>query len=488
MPQAKFETATIISSELQTTLLPETKIGVRAGAIEQSEKTGFLRSVIDRLPMTVFWALVAQALISVTRILTTVTVGGRLAFLGSETQGSLGSQEQLGLYYGAFGVLTVLIALHEGFVTVPMTVFFPRQSKDNESKFSGHMLVASLCLIGVALCCVAIWILWQYQFGGGMTLALTVICFVIVLAPLQLLREFSRRWLLANLEVRPSALLEGLFSVTCLATLAGLFVLGKITAINAFIAIAVMNVVALVVWWRIYRKSFEFSRGGVKKQLGENFRYGRWAAAENCCSTITIFFCVWFLNRQLGLISGGVYSACFNVTMLANPFLLGVCSLLGARAAQEFTKGGWDSLIRTLLQYGTFIIVVLSGFSILLWVFGADLTSMMFGKKYQDWFVANSGGVNEITATLGLAIPCLGVSFVLSTALLAIGRPQDNFICALASLFVLILINWTWGPGLKVAAISYVSAMACNALLRIVCLSRAWMNREILVADTASTA
>jgi len=433
--------------------------------------------------MTVFWALAAQGLISITRILTTVTVGGRLSFLGSETQGSLGSPEQLSLYYGAFGVLTVLVALHEGFVTVPMTVFFPRQGTDKEPKFSGHMLVASLCLISVALCCVAIWIIYQYQFGGGMTLALTVICFVIVLAPLQLLREFSRRWLLANLEVRPSAILEGLFSVTFLASLVVLFTLGMITAINAFVAIAVMNVMALFVWWRIYGKSFNFSRDGVKRQLSENFRYGRWAAAENCCSTVTMFFCVWYLNLQLGLVPSGVYSACFNVMLLANPFLLGVCSLLGARAAQEYTKGGWDPMLKTLLQYGTFVIVVLSAFAVVLWVFGADLTNLIFGGKYQDWFAANMAGVNQITSTLGLAIPFLGVSFVLSAALLAIGRPHDNFICALASLAVLIAINWAWGPSLKMAAISYVAAMACNALLRVICLSRAWMNREILVAS-----
>ena len=440
--------------------------------------------------MTVFWALAAQALISVTRILTTVTVGGRLAFLGTSSEGAetgLGSPEQLSLYYGAFGVLTALVAIHEGFVTVPLTVFFPRQGKDKESKFSGHMLLTSLFLIGIALCCVTIWILYQYQVGGGMTLALTVICFVIVLAPLQLLREFSRRWLLANLEVRPSALLEGLFSVTFLLTLLGLFLIGQITAINAFVAIAVINVLALFVWWRYYGKCFDVTRDGVKGQLKENFRYGRWAAAENGCSTVIMFFCVWYLTRELGLLPGGVYSACFNVMLLANPFLLGVCSLLGARAAQEYTRGGWDSMLKTLIQYGTFIFVVLSGFAIVLWVFGADLTNLMFGNKYQDWFAENMSGENSITSTLGLAIPCLGISFVLSAALLAIGRPQDNFLCALASLVVLVVINWAWGPSLEVAAISFVAASASNALLRMVCLTRAWMFREVIAETGVAT-
>ena len=451
-------------------------------AIDQTQKPGFLRALIKRLPMSVFWALVAQAVISVTRILTTVTVGGRFAFLTPDTQGSLGSQEQLGLYYAAFGVLTVMIAMHEGFVTTPLTVFLPRQGKEREAKFSGHMLLGSFCFIGVALSLVVAWILWQYQFGGGMTPALLVICFVIVLAPLQLLREFSRRWLLANLEVRSSALLEILFSFTFLITLAILFLSGNISAIKAFVGIAVMNIVALVAWWRIFGTAFNLTRNDAVVQLKKNFRYGRWAAAENCCSTVTMFFCVWYLNRQLGLAAGGVYSACFNVMLLANPFLLGICSLLGARAAQEFTHRGWSSMLKTLSQYGVFIFVVLSVFGVGLWFVGQDLTNLMFGGKYKDWFDANLGGVNDITSILGLAVPCLGVSFVLSVALLAIDRPQDNFMCAFAALVVLVVINWVWGPSLKVAAISYVAASAANALLRVACVTRAYLTRDIVVA------
>ena len=433
--------------------------------------------------MTVFWALAAQGFVSITRILTTVTVGGRFSSDDAAAGAMLGSPEQLSLYYAAFGVLTVMIAMHEGFVTTPLTVFLPKQGKEKESKFSGHMLLASLCFIGIALCGVALWILYQYQVGGGMTAALMVIAFVIVLAPLQLLREFSRRWLLANLEVRSSAMFEILFSVTFLACLATLFFLQQVSAIGAFVAIAAVNVIALSAWWYFYGKGFEVSREGSREQLKENFRYGRWAAGENFFSSITMFFCVWYLNQEMGLVSGGVYSACFNVMLLANPFLLGVCSLLGARAAQEYTKGGWDSMLRTLTQYGSFVFVVLSGFAVLLWVFGADLTNLLFAEKYQVWFDENSGGINRVTSVLGLAVPCLGVSFVLSTALLAIGRPNDNFMCALAGLAILIGINVAFGPSLMVAAISYVVAMAANGLLRLVCLIRAWAMREVVVAD-----
>jgi uncharacterized membrane protein YciS (DUF1049 family) len=85
------------------------------------------------------------------------------------------------------------------------------------------MLLASLTFIGVAISLATIWMLIKYRIDGGMTPVLTVIAVVVGLAPLQLLREFSRRWLLANLEVRSSALFEVLFSLTFLLCLGLLF-------------------------------------------------------------------------------------------------------------------------------------------------------------------------------------------------------------------------------------------------------------------------
>jgi O-antigen/teichoic acid export membrane protein len=456
----------------------EANIAVSTEAIDNSPKAGFLTALIRRFPMTVFWALAAQGVVSVTRILTTVTVGGRFAPEDAASGAMLGSMEQLSLYYSAFGVLMVLVAMHEGFVTTPLTVFLPKQNKENESKFSGNMLLASLTFMGVAIAIAAVWILYKYQTSQSMTPVISVIAVVVALAPLQLLREFSRRWLLANIEVRASAMFEILFSVTFLASLFALFCFAQVSAIHAFVTIAIVNVVALVAWWRCFGNRFAVSKEGAKKQLMENFRYGRWAAAENVCSGVTMFFCVWYLTGKMGPDPGGVFSACFNIMLLANPFLLGVCSLLGARAAQEFTRGGWDAMLKTLTQYGTFVLVVLLGFGLLLWVFGADLTNLLFGDKCQAWFDANTEGVNRITSTLGLAVPFLGISFVLSTAILAIGRPNDNFICAIAALAVLIGVNFAFGPSLMVAAVGFVVATLTNALLRVGCLARAYLKRD----------
>ena len=433
--------------------------------------------------MTVFWALVAQGVVSVTRILTTITVSGRLAPSDISEGAMVGSLEQLALYYSAFGVITVLTSMHEGFVTTPLTVFLPKQTRDHEPDFSGKMLLASMTFIGISVSAVMLWVLFRSQTDGGLTPALTVIAIAVALAPLQLLREFSRRWLIANLRVMSAALFEILFSVTYLSCLAFLLLNQRLSAIAVFSTIASVNVLALAAWWSCFRPQFSFSRKGTRKQLLANFRYGRWAAAENFSAAITMFFPVWYLSDQMGKSHSGAYSACFNVIMLANPFLLGICSLLGARAAQEFTRQGWEGMLKTLSQYGTFIFVVLVPFSAVLWVFGAELTNMFFGDRTRSYFAANAEGINSITAILGLSVPFAGLSFVLSCALMAIERPWDNFYCAFAGMIVLISVNCFFGPSLQTAAISFVVANAVNVVLRVFCLGNAWMKRDPSVVD-----
>ena len=439
--------------------------------------------MIQKLPMTVFWALAAQAIISITRLLTTMTVGGRFAPQNVPEGAMLGSESQLGYYSSAFGVLMIIMALHEGLVTTPMTVFMPKQDRDNEKSFSGSMLLASLIFI-VSVVAVSIfgWILgtvFADQISDKYKNVVSVLVVVAALAPFQVLREFARRWMLAKLAVLQSAWLEILFATLFLASLAALVWTANVSAIAAFTVVAIANVVGLIVWWIFYGSEFRIVSQTSKPHLVENFRYGRWVAGENLCSVVTMYFCNWFLLVRINESAAGVFFACFSVMLLANPFLLGVCSLLGARTAQEYTKGGWSALLKTLSQYGAFVVTILIGFSIGLWLLGPELTNLFFGQNFQAYFDANFGGINWITSVLGLAVPFLGISFVLTTALLAVGRPRDSFVSAIVGMVVLVGVNFCFAePTLLTAAYSFVAATLANTAFRAACLWLAWLGRE----------
>ena len=95
----------------------------------QSERGGFINALIKRVPMTVFWALAAQAAISISRLLTTMTVGGRFAPEEGVDGKLFGSAEQLGYYAVAFGVLMMIVGLHEAFVTTPLSVLCKQKAR-----------------------------------------------------------------------------------------------------------------------------------------------------------------------------------------------------------------------------------------------------------------------------------------------------------------------------------------------------------------------
>ena len=375
--------------------------------------------------MTLFWALVGQALLSATRFLTSISVGGRFSNDDASVSG-MGSPEQLGYYSTAFGILMLLVAVHEAFVTTPMTVFSQSdRTEERQKTLSGSMLTTSLLLICILVVCGGVYCTWLMTSQVFSEAATGVVIIMLLIAPLQLLREFSRRWLLANLEVRPSAILEFLIATVFIAALAIAVMNAKMSATAVFCFVGGVNLLALAGCWAVYRHRFRFQASDIRDTVGRNFRYGRWVAGENVCSTITMYLCIWLLTVYVSEEAAGVFFACFTVVLLANPFLLGVCSILAPRSAREFHEHGLEGLIRVLFQYIGLILVVLVGFSGVLWFFGESITNLFFGSQYEEFFNSHLNGKNSITSTLGLALPFLGVSFGLTCGLLAINRPQD---------------------------------------------------------------
>ncbi|QDT08904.1 lipopolysaccharide biosynthesis protein [Planctomycetes bacterium K23_9] len=428
------------------------------------------RSLVSRLPMTVFWALAAQAILSITRLLTSMTVGGRF---GS------GSEEQLGYYSSAFGVLMILVGLHEAFVTTPLTVFNQNRKDDQRSLFSGSMLITSVLVIGLIAAATGVLIAIQSGFQILKPELGAALVAAAALAPLQLLREFSRRWLLANLQVVASVWMEILFAACYLAALFGLVYAANVSAISVFVTIGSVNAFGLAIWWWIYRSEFQFASRSTTLQVSENFRYGRWVAGENVCSVLTMYMCVWVLTFAVDEAAAGVFFACFTVVLLANPFLLGIASILAPRAAQEFVRDGWVGLRKILLQYGILVVGVLACFSGFLFIFGDELTDFFFGPKYAQYFVDNFDGVNRITATLGLAMPLLGLSFVLTSGLLAANRPFESFYAAVVGLVILIVANLAFSDRtLETAARSFVVSIAGTMLCRLFFLIRAYRSES----------
>ncbi len=409
-----------------------------------------------------------------------MVVGGSLNSQdGIEQKAGLGSSVELGYYEVAFGVMMLVVALHEAFVTTPLTFFNHKTATrtTDDRKFAGRMLVISAVFSVLAFICLMAISTFRYTTmteNPGLAIAMLALS---IMLPFQLIREFARRWLLANIRVRQSALIEIFFACLFVVCLLCLVLTETISAASVFAITAIANLVCLAVWWIIYRRSFAVGLSGVGKQTEENFGYGKWIACENVCSVLTIYFSQFFLMAKLGPQGVGVYSACMTLVLLANPFLLGVASLFAPRGAQEFNRNGWPGMLKLFLGYSLFVGSVLVGYSTVLYFYGDVLTTLVFGNEYQDYFLNNFGGKNTTTFLLSIAMPCLGVSFLLTCCLLAADVPIYSFYAAVVGLIATVIVNYSYAePTINTAATSFVVGAVATTLARVVLVW--WAHRQ----------
>ena len=440
---------------------------------------GPVRQLLALLPMTALWALVAQGILSITRLLTSMTVGGKFS---AEAKLSSEANEQLGYYIIGFSTLMMVIALFEAFITTPLTVFNQQYTADQKPKFSGRMLTAGLLLIGVIVCVSGLLIVVQFQtayLNPGLAVALIAAA---MMTPFQLLREFSRRWLLANLRAKESAVLEIAFAVLFFAGVCFLLLTDSVSAVWMFATLAIVNAIGVAGWWLVFRNQFDLtsqpSGDSLINQISANVRYGRWVAGENVCGVMTMYFCTWYLAYRLGEDVTGVFAACFQVVMLANPFLLGIASILAPKAAVAFGEQGYPGMLKVLIKFGIVLFAVMTLLSLLLWLAGDQITTIMFPAT-QIYFDENLVGQNQITAILGLALPAMGLSYLASCGLMAAHRPRDNFYAAIVGAIVLIAINLSFAETtLMTASISFIISFCAATSCRLGFLVKAFLQNS----------
>lgn len=417
---------------------------------------GLRLSLRQHLPLLT--VLLDQAVISGTRLVTQMVIGRSAG------------PEQLGLFASAMGVATMMVGLQEAFVTTPYTVFAPGiEGGERQRAFSRGALGTALVLMCLA---VAAWggvMIWQGLTAGQSAALRAVLLALLWFAPLQLVREFARRWLLANQQRRPALLLDIAGAALQLVALAGIVVFAAVDARLAFLAATAANGVYLLLWCWHYLGRFRAPSGAGFGQLA--WRYGRWVAAENVCSTLMMYFAVWFLTARLGEAAAGQFSASMTVVLLANPFLLGYASFLGPRAAQVWHQEGTPALVRQIVRATVFVVLVLGILAAGLALGGDWLLTLMFGAKF--------AGQGPLVATLGLGMAGLGASYTLTAGLQTAGRPWVNFLGSLGS--ALCLVAWCLAfvrESIEPAATGFVVAVLVGVVVRAVAFAHLALGRS----------
>lgn len=370
------------------------------------------------------WALIDQAAISATRFLIAVIVG------------KYGSDAELGLYSAGFGILVAIVTVQESLVTTPYTFFSSQLDQLKRNSFAGSALatvLAYLCTVTLLMGGVLTG-LWVFGIHGDF---LTILLALVLITPTALLREFCRRWLFAHLRIRMATLLDILFSAVTLICMVVLVVLDQATAFFALLITGLASAVVVLFAFQ-FRDQFSFQKSEVRNDVSKKFRFGKWAAGASLLSAGLMYFAHWFLIATQGEAAAGVYAACLTLVLLANPFLLGLSSLLAPLAARAVADQGRPALRRLVFRYLIRVVGILVIFAGVLAFSGDWLLGTVFDASFQG----NQYTINVLaTALIGI-----GINFTLANGLYALGQPRHDLFAAAIGLGVTSLLTWLTQP------------------------------------------
>jgi O-antigen/teichoic acid export membrane protein len=357
------------------------------------------------------WAMADQAIMSGARFLTAVMIG------------RFGSEEELGLYSLGFGILVLIVGIHEAFVTTPYTVFLPRKEQERHSAYQGFALRTTLQLSAV-LSSLLLFVALLARLIPTVPGLLAVVVAVACALPLVLLREFARRLQFAHSRTGMACILDGLVAAVQLGGLALLMTQRPLSAISAFVLTGIACAVSTALWWWLERAEISHDMENQKQDYIEHAKFGRWIFGENMVSVVQMYFGHWYLTlTNDSVTSTGIFAACISVVMLINPFLLAVTSIMTPRVAKIYSSGSRRAVAAATWKYVAFVVAIMGIFSLAMWILGGWLAVLFFGKLGQ--------GRSFEVGLLGLMMIAQGANYTLSVGLRILDRPQWNLATAI---------------------------------------------------------
>jgi len=194
---------------------------------------------------------------------------------------------------------------------------------------------------------------------------------------------------------------------------------GALTAVTAYVVIALACGAVSLGWLYWARADFHIAPAGLPDSLRKNWRFGRWVFASAAVWGLSMNFYPWVLTYFEGPQGAALWGACFTVVMLGNILLMGVTNFLGPRIAALFAESGLEAMRAYVWRANTLFAIPLSALCVFLWFFGAPLLSLIYGAEY----AAAAGALTLLTVNL-LA---LALAFAFSRGLFAMERADVDF-------------------------------------------------------------
>jgi O-antigen/teichoic acid export membrane protein len=337
--------------------------------------------------------------------------------------GRLAGAENLGLFALVMTVFYLLMTVQESLVTLPYTIVAAKLKGERHLQCSGAALTQSAtwaAFVGVAIAIVGVSMYW---FGDDAQVAGIVGAFALV-APIWLIREFTRRFLFANMRLTRVVAMSIAGATTQVIALGLWAYSGRLSAVTALYAMGMGSSVAGFGWLWLSRREFDFHRERSSYFVLKNWVLGRWIVASQATNVVASNMMLWLIAFWLGPTATGVFAACDSILRMANPIIMSLNNILTPWAAIGFHRGGKAKLNQIVWKSTALLGLFLLGFTFAVSVTGGWILGHSYGSSYAEaWATLVVLAVNQLVAKLSLAT---------GRALLVLERADINLIADLA--------------------------------------------------------
>lgn len=329
-------------------------------------------------------AFIDQAICGATAFLTTVIVARKAG------------KEELGLYALGFGLASVILDLQNSVVLTPYTVYSPRLQGDALAAYNFSTLIHVLSISLLSM--VSFMILGMILSFGVGPVGLSSVCWALILAiPAMLLRQYARMVSFAGIRMETALSVDLIVGVLQIGGLLGLVYLNVYaSAYQAYYIIAAACGVGAGSWLFRERRKFVGSFLQAISDFRRNWQFVKWLTTTVPVANLRGQINPWLLAFFYGPSATGVYSACLNVTSLANPFLLGFGNIIGPMAAHSYARGRIRDLRNYILRAHVPIGLGMAIFWVAMLIFGGRFVSLIYGDNYN--------GLGAVVSLLAAAI------------------------------------------------------------------------------------
>ena len=308
------------------------------------------RKYVGILLVTVGIVLLDQALCSV--------VGFSVGVLLART-----NQADYALYVLGYALLGSLMNIQAGLTGTPYMILVAGRTGLSRRRLAGSTLVEQL---GFSIVCAAgVCAAGLFARAVGTVGLSRVLLALSIATPLILLRDYVRYFLLASFRTMTLLAVDAVMALAVLSLLVMAVVQGRLSATRAYFILAVASGGPAIWMLCRARSDLSFCLGQLCKHVHENWRLGRWIAAEAVVCAAGVHVYPWLLAGLADVQATAIYGACLGLTSLANPFLVGVNRLVIPRVAHA-SRRGTASVEREVRYWLVVSTVIMTPFLLLL--------------------------------------------------------------------------------------------------------------------------